>query len=371
MVFAQLTARIEEWAGEPLSRPIAPGAMTDRASARRTGAHVAEIDWREQTVANGTKTTSEAQQPKQRVAVLGTGTMGTAIARRLLDAGITVYVWNRSPRPALALDELGATAFDDPREAVSAATVVLTLLPTAQTVTDLMIDWGVLAAMAPGAAWAQMGTIGIEASEHLDLEVHSRRPDVRFVDAPVSGSRRPAESGELLVLASGPEAAVQAVGPVFDAIGRRTLWLGPAGMGSRMKLVLNTWLAFEIEAAAEGSALAARYGISPESLAAAIDGNPLASPLASAKLAKIESLDDRPDFSLAWALKDLELMLSSAGSSATPVALAITDRWRSLVDQGFGDLDVSAARLGLGDQPAEPEPARLVAAAAANGALRP
>jgi 3-hydroxyisobutyrate dehydrogenase len=213
-----------------------------------------------------------------------------------------------------------------------------------------MIGRDVVDAMAPEAVWVQMGTIGVEATEALVSAVRARRPDVRFVDAPVSGSRHPAESGELLVLASGPEAAVGTVGPVFDAIGRRALWLGPAGTGSRLKLVLNTWLAFEVEAAAEGAALAARLGIVPSVLAAALDDNPLASPLAMAKLSRIQSADDRPDFALEWALKDLELMRASVGSRDAPIALAIADRWRALVERGFGGLDVSAARLGLGEE---------------------
>jgi len=291
------------------------------------------------------------------VTVVGAGTMGSAITRRLLSVGMTVAVWDRSPQRAVALAELGATAFDDPSDAVAAATVVLTLLPTAEAVTDVMIGRGVGESLATQAVWVQMGTIGVEATENLGLEVRARRPDVAFVDAPVSGSRAPAESGQLLVLASGPEAAVRRVSPVFDAIGRSTMWLGPAGAGSRMKLVLNTWLAFEVEAAAEAAALATRLGIAPGALADAVDGNPLASPLAAAKLAKMQSADDRSDFALGWALKDLELMRASVGPRPAPIALAIADRWRALVDQGHGGLDVSAARLGLGVE--DDTPARM------------
>lgn len=287
------------------------------------------------------------------VTVLGAGTMGTAIAHRLLGVGMSVSVWNRSPQPALALAELGATAFDDPREAVAMADVVLTLLPTQEAVAGLMLGCHVVEAMMPNAAWAQLGTIGVQATEALDSEVRTRRPDIRFVDAPVSGSRAPAEAGSLLVLASGPDSAREVLVPVFDAVGRRTLWLGPAGTGSRLKLVLNTWLAFEVEAAAEGAALASHFGISPGVLAEALDGNPLASDLAFAKLSKIETNDHRSDFALAWALKDLELMRASVGERNAPIALAIAERWRTLVDRGFGDLDVSAARLGLGEEGAD------------------
>ena len=297
---------------------------------------------------NHTQDTGAEVDAAPSVAVIGTGTMGAAVARRLLHAGMAVHVWNRSQRPAVALAELGATAFDDPGDAVAGVGVVLTFLPTIEHLSEVMIGRQVIEAMAPRAVWAQMGTIGVEATEALVVEALRQRADVRFVDAPVSGSRQPAETGALLVLASGPEDAKAAVRPVFDAIGRRTLWLGRAGMGSRVKLVLNTWLAFEVEAAAEGAAIAARLGIPPSVLRDALEGNGVASPLAVAKLSKIDSADHRADFSLQWELKDLDLMRASVGDDPAPIAVAITERWRHLVDQGFGALDVSAARLGLG-----------------------
>src|SRR5487761_1462826 len=170
-------------------------------------------------------TTPDAGSPQQPVTVIGTGTMGSAVVRRLLGAGIPVNVWNRSPQPALALARLGATDFDDPSDAVEAAPLVLTLLPTAEAVSELMVGRRVVDAMVPQAVWAQMGTIGVEATGQLDSEVRARRPDISFVDAPVSGSQHPAETGQLLVLASGPETAAEPLSPVFEAIGRRTLWL--------------------------------------------------------------------------------------------------------------------------------------------------
>jgi len=114
------------------------------------------------------------------------------------------------------------------------------------------------------AARRDLGADGhhrVEAIERLAAEVARRRPDVVFVDAPVSGSREPARHGRLLILASGPDRSHDAVDAVFEALGQRTLWLGPAGTASRLKLVLNAWLAFEIEAAAEAGALAERLGI--------------------------------------------------------------------------------------------------------------
>jgi 3-hydroxyisobutyrate dehydrogenase len=273
--------------------------------------------------------------------------MGAGMTQRLLELGFPVDVWNRTPGPAARLAERGATAHIDPAQAVAAANVVLTMLPTADAVTEVMLRRHTVDALRSDAVWAQMGTIGVDTTERLIAEVGSRRPDVAFVDAPVSGSREPARSGRLLILASGPDRAQTALESVFGALGQRTLWLGPAGTGSRLKLVLNTWLAFEIEAVAEVSALADRLGISGSALVDAVSGGPLASATAMTKLARMESGDYSPDFSLEWALKDLDLATAAAGSTVVPVAGTIAERWRRLVSQGYGRLDISAARVGL------------------------
>lgn len=294
---------------------------------------------------------SNSPNPRPRVAVLGVGTMGAGMARRLLEEGFGVEVWNRTPGPAAALGEAGATAHADAAQAVAHADVVLTMLPTADAVSEVVVRGHVLDALRPGTTWAQMGTIGIEATERLAAEVARRRPDVAFVDAPVSGSREPARTGRLVILASGPDAAPTNVEPVFAALGQRTVWLGPAGRGSRMKLVANTLLAFEIEAVAEVDALASRLGVPYADVVKAVGGGPLASAIEMSKLAKMEGGDHSADFSLEWALKDLDLALAAAGADAAPVTAAIADRWRRLVEQGYGKLDVSAARLGLNDEP--------------------
>jgi 3-hydroxyisobutyrate dehydrogenase len=291
------------------------------------------------------------QPPRPQVALLGAGTMGAGMAQRMLDLGFPVNVWNRTPGPALALARQGATVRAKPTEAVAAAEVVVTMLSNVDAVASVMLRGGALDALQPDATWAQMGTIGVEATERLSTEVARRRPDVVFVDAPVSGSREPARNGRLLILASGPDRPHDAVDAVFAALGQRTIWLGPAGSASRLKLVLNAWLAFEIEAAAEASALAERLGVPYGVLADAVIGGPLASATALGKLAKMERGDYSADFSLEWALKDLDLALAASGARTTPVVRAIAERWRHLVAQGQGHLDISAARLGLNDGP--------------------
>jgi 3-hydroxyisobutyrate dehydrogenase len=283
-----------------------------------------------------------------RVAVIGTGTMGAAIATRLIDAGMDIGVWSRHPASTMPLVELGATSYADAADAAMDADIVMTMLPTEEATAQVMFGGLTLRAMRPNAIWVQMATIGVGPTEWLLSEARSRRPDVAFVDAPVSGSRTPAETGGLLILASGSEQVAQDLEHVFGLLGRATLWLGPAGAGSRMKLVLNTWLAFQAEGAAEAASVAERLDVSPPALFAALRDNPLASQYALAKLSRMLDEDYHPDFALDWALKDLDLVESAAGAEAAPVAAAIADRWRGLVRAGSSGLDVSAARKGLG-----------------------
>jgi 3-hydroxyisobutyrate dehydrogenase len=281
------------------------------------------------------------------VAVLGTGIMGSAMARNLLAAGLRTTVWDRSPQATTALAEAGAVVAASAAEAVNGAEVVITMLPTAAAVQSVMFGDGVAQRLAEGAVWAQMGTIGVEATTGLADRLSQLRPDAMFVDAPVSGSKGPAETGQLLVLASGPPAAEAVLAPVFAAIGRKTTWLGPAGQGSRMKLVVNSYLCFLVEGVAEALELAARLGIDPGDLDAAIEGGPLDAPLADAKLHKMARGDFAPEFPLEWALKDIDLAIAAADGARLPLLEALSRQWRSAVEAGHGREDISVARLAL------------------------
>ena len=294
-----------------------------------------------------TETAKARSEQQPRVAVIGLGIMGSAMARNVVDAGLPTSVWNRSQSAAAPLVEAGATTTDEAEDAVRDADVVITMLPDGAAVTSVMIDGHVLEAMAPGAVWAQMGTIGVQPTLDLAATVKEIRKDVLFVDAPVSGSKGPAEQGQLLILASGPEEAAAVVDPVFSAVGRKTQWVGAAGAGSRIKLLVNAWLAFLVEGAAETLALSDRMGIGHDVLAGAIEGGPLASGLAMAKLSKMDSGDFEPEFPLEWALKDVDLTIVEADSPPMPVLAAISRQWHVAVDQGLGRQDISAARRAL------------------------
>ncbi len=291
---------------------------------------------------------ARTESDKMRVAVLGTGIMGSAMARNLMSAGLAATVWDRSPSTADLLAKAGALAAASPAEAARDAQVVITMLPTAEVVTSVIFGQGVAQAMSQGAVWAQMGTIGLAATTEIGSRLGQLRPDVMFVDAPVSGSKGPAEAGELLILASGPPSAAAAVRPAFSAIGRKTVWLGQAGQGSRMKLVVNAYMSILIEGVAEALELAGRLGIDDAQLAEAIEGGPLDAPIADAKLHKMEQGEFAPEFPLEWALKDVDLAIQAAGDDGLPLLHALSRQWRAAVDAGHGRQDISAARLALG-----------------------
>jgi 3-hydroxyisobutyrate dehydrogenase len=282
------------------------------------------------------------------VAVIGAGIMGSAMTHNLVAAGLSTRVWDRSASATARLAEAGAVVATSAAEAVKDAGVVITMLPTAEALDSVIFDGVVTGAFAEGCVWAQMGTIGVEATVRTGDRLAALRPGVMFVDAPVSGSKGPAEHGELLILASGPTAAADALRPVFDVLGRKTVWLGAAGRGSQMKLVVNAYMSILIEGVAETMELADRLDIDHRQLAEVIEGGPLDAPIAGAKLHKMDRGDFAAEFPLEWALKDVDLAIGAAGGDTPPLLAALSSQWHAAVAAGHGRQDISAARLALG-----------------------
>ena len=281
------------------------------------------------------------------VAVLGAGIMGSAMTRNLVAAGVDTLVWDRSPQATGPLADAGARVAASAPDAVRDAGIVITMLPTAEVVESVIFDGGTADAFADGCVWAQMGTIGVEATLRIGERLALKRPDVMLVDAPVSGSKGPAEQGQLLILASGPAATADALRPVFDVLGRKTVWLGQAGQGSQVKLVVNAYMSILIEGVAETMDLADRLGIGHQQLAEVIEGGPLDAPIADAKLHKMDRQDYAAEFPLEWALKDVDLAISAADGDTPPLLGALSRQWHAAVAAGYGRQDISAARLAL------------------------
>jgi 3-hydroxyisobutyrate dehydrogenase len=277
------------------------------------------------------------------VAVLGAGgTMGFPMARNIARAGIEVRAWNRSREKAEPLREDGVTVVDTPADAVQGARVVLTMLADTDAVLNA-ID-GALGSMAAGTVWLQMSTIG-EAGTERCMEL-AREHNVEFVDAPVLGTKQPAEQGQLVVLGSGPEPLRDRLKPIFDAVGQRTIWAGEAGSGTRLKLVVNGWLVVVTEGGAETIALAEGLGVDPQLFFQAIEGGPLDLPYLRMKGKAMLTPNFEPSFKLKLAAKDAGLVEESARRRQLdlPVLSAVRQRMAEGVPD-HGEEDIAATYL--------------------------
>jgi 3-hydroxyisobutyrate dehydrogenase len=252
------------------------------------------------------------------------------------------------------LAELGAEVAGTAADAARRAAVVVTMVTDADAVISVARDQGMLAALAPGAVWAQMSTIGVAGIDRVAAMAGSERPDVMLLDAPVSGSKDPAERGQLTIFASGPAEARARVASLFDALGQRTIWVGKAGAGTRLKLVNNTWLAFANEAVATPVALAHRLGLETEQVVDALGGGPLVSPWQAAKLQRIAHGEFSAQFALSLALKDVHLALQAAGGDRFATLACLAGEWQQAVDQGLGEQDLTVVTRALEQQGGTP-----------------
>ena len=248
------------------------------------------------------------------IAFLGTGRMGGPMAANLARAGFAVRAWDRSSSQAAALIEQGATVAASPAQAVKGAGILITMLADGPATEQALRgpDGGL--DLAPGLIWIQMATVGMEWTERFVNT--TTRYQVSFFDAPVSGSQGPARAGELTILASGPSWMQETVAPVFAALGRATTWLGPAGNGTRAKLVLNNWLADLTETTAETLFFARQLGLDPAAIVDLLESTPLGSPYAVQKARSMLARDFTPAFALKHALKDADLAAQAARPAA-------------------------------------------------------
>jgi len=278
-----------------------------------------------------------------KVAVLGTGVMGAPIAENLIGAGFDVTVWNRTRQRTEPLVASGAHLASSPAEAAWGADYLITMLTDGAAVENVMTGpAGALAMLASDAVWIQMSTVGVRATQRLASLAEG---EVGFIDAPVSGSSRPAQLGELLILASGDPDLRPGAQPLFDAVGRRTLWLKNPGDGSKFKIVLNNWLAVLVEGMAETVSLSIALGLEPELLLQTLGESPLGSAYANEKGRAMADQEFAPGFPLSHADKDAGLALQAAEAHALdlPLTRALLERWDEAIAAGHAHDDVAAA----------------------------
>jgi 3-hydroxyisobutyrate dehydrogenase len=269
-----------------------------------------------------------------RIAVLGTGTMGAPIAENVAKAGHDVVVWNRTREKAEAVE--GATVAETPADAVQGADAVLTILTDGTAVEETVRDIDSL------PLWIQSSTVGIDATETL-IEL-ARQRGATYVDAPVIGTKEPAERGELVVLAAGPRDVRPQADEIFDAIGSKTIWLDEPGEASRLKLVVNAWLLALVNGLAESLALARALGLDPQVFLDTIKGGGTDTPYAQLKGKAMLAEEFPPSFPLRVARKDANLVLEAAREAGLtlPGIDAIAGQFERAVNLGHGDEDMAA-----------------------------
>jgi 3-hydroxyisobutyrate dehydrogenase len=279
------------------------------------------------------------------VAFIGTGRMGGPMAANLARGGFDVHVWNRTVSRAEALAADGAVVTASPAEAVRGSAIVITMLADGPATEQAATGPDGFLTAGQEVIWVQMGTVGIEWTARLALIAATRR--VVFVDAPVSGSEGPARAGQLTILASGPDQVQDVLAPVFGLLGRATVWLGPAGHGTRTKLVLNNWLADLTETTAETLSFARRLGLNPAEIVDLLQSNPLGAPYAVQKARVMLAGDFSPAFALKHALKDAELAAQAAHATGAtlPLTSALLPRWRDTAASGHADDDLASVYL--------------------------
>ncbi|MFB9614762.1 NAD(P)-dependent oxidoreductase [Kutzneria kofuensis] len=281
------------------------------------------------------------------VALLGTGLMGAGMARSLLRAGLAVTVWNRSAEKARPLAADGATVAEDPGSAVSGADVVVTMLFDAESVGAVMAE--AVGSLKPGAVWLQCATVGLDGVDAL--AALAAKHNVPFVDAPVLGSRQPAEDGKLIVLAGGDPSLRGSLDPVLDAIGTRTLWVGPRpGDGHRLKLAANSWVLALTAGTAQALALTRNLGLDPQLFLDLISGGGLDNGYAQLKGKAMIAGEFPAAFSLDGAVKDAGLIAAALRDAGADDRLmtAIHEQYRAAAAAGHGDSDMSAVFLAHG-----------------------
>jgi 3-hydroxyisobutyrate dehydrogenase len=274
------------------------------------------------------------------IAVLGTGIMGAAMARNWLKAGESVRAWNRTRAKAEPLAEAGAYVADDPAGAVDGADVIVTMLYDAEAVAEAIR--AAADRLRPGTLWLQMSTVGDDGAERLAALAEGY--GLTYVDAPVVGSREPAEQGRLTVLASGPDDVRDRVERLLEPIAARVLWLGPAGAGSRMKLVVNTWVLTAVAGVADAIALADGLGLKGDDFLDLIRGGPLDFQYAHVKGALMLRREFPPSFPVKGALKDAGLVVAAGEAAGLDLAVvdAVRQQLAEVATKGHQDEDFAA-----------------------------
>jgi 3-hydroxyisobutyrate dehydrogenase-like beta-hydroxyacid dehydrogenase len=278
-----------------------------------------------------------------RIGFVGLGTMGRGMAHNFLTKGHPLVVWNRTRAAAMALEEKGARVAGTPRELATESDVIVTSLSTPEVVEAIGVGPdGLLAGAQPGALWIETSTIGRAASERLGAAALAH--GVRYLEAPVTGSKIGAETGKLLVMAGGSREVFDASIPFLGVFASRSIYVGRLGTASVMKLIGNTIISFMLEGLAEGAVLGERAGVSLETILEVVQASGFASPYWTFKGGAMQRRDFETHFSIDLIHKDQALALSEGATLRVPLpGLAAVHQMTGVARAlGFGDEDIAA-----------------------------
>eukprot|EP00850_Spirogloea_muscicola_P000869 SM000003S11114 [mRNA] locus=s3:1070989:1073514:+ [translate_table: standard] len=274
---------------------------------------------------------------------LGAGIMGLGMIRNLLKAGHKVKVWNRSPEKVDALVEEGASRGSTPAEVVKACDITIAMLADPEVALEVALgEGGVIEGISEGKSYVDMSTVDAGTSTKIGQAVAEKGG--RFLEAPVSGSKKPAEEGTLIILAAGNEALFKTVAPAFDAMGKKSFFLGDLGNGARMKLVVNMIMGSMMASLSEGLALCGKAGISQQTLLEVLDLGVMSNGLFKLKGSSILQGNFPPAFPLKHQQKDMRLALAVGDecNQPMPVAAAANEAYKRAKGMGFSDEDFAA-----------------------------
>lgn len=277
------------------------------------------------------------------IGFIGLGIMGSRMARHLLNAGHDLIIHNRTAEKATELLDAGATWADSPAVVAEKVDVLFTMLahPEAVTASALGTD-GFLDALRPNTLWVDCSTVHPSFAKRMAAEADSR--GIRYMDAPVAGSKPQAAAAQLVFIVGGATEDVEGCQPYFDAMGKKLVHVGAAGMGTALKVVVNFMLGTSMAAFAEGAALGQALGLSQETLFKVLIGGPVVPPYMAFKQAKMEAGDYEAEFPLQWMQKDLHMAAVAAyeAGAALPVGNSAKEVFRLAMRQGFAEQDFSA-----------------------------
>ena len=280
---------------------------------------------------------------KTRIGFMGMGIMGQAMAQNLLRHGFPLTVYNRTPARCAILAELGARVAATPRDLAGQSDVLIAMVTGPEAVYALLTgENGCARALDETKTFVNMGTVSPAYTREL---AHAIEPlGATYIDAPVSGSKKPAEEGQLVILAGGDARRIKSLEPVFLAMGKAVVRCGGVGQGSHMKMAVNMLLATMLQGLAESVALARGGGLSLEALFAVLAAGPMSCGLFSLKETMLKRRQYPAQFPLRHMLKDLRYVVETAQDAGAyaPLAHASLNTYRAAVSRGLGDADVAA-----------------------------